>query len=486
MFNGTRPHIILMIGDDGIVAVPHDIANASVFFVPTENKNGAQIIDDFINRYPNARLTLCADNLAQDYRVDALPPLTIFDRAKLIKRRLQQSFPLARVTTSRRFTKSKNQILLIGLNGNNAALQWADRLRGRMPRLTLLPVEAAQLLAKLSAETTKGWAMLVSRQKTGGFRQIVTHKGNLVFTRLTPLPSDGEDQSNIIVRDIQASLDYLTRLGLQNAHDLSVLLLMQNLDLSPFADLSLQSLQCLPPLAAAQKLRLPFASDNDDSADVFYAASFAETRPALSLMLPDAKNLYLNKQTRFWGMRAASACLAFSLIFAVCNAADLFSTLYQTEQETTRLNATQNELAQAQANAAPLTEPLGRLRQALARRHIYEQETPTPWHGLNEIAAALTDDSKIIHIDWENKTAGAPEKITIGMRMTTNTDATDRAAIVTRFSNITQNIALAAADYDVVETKPPFPALPQETVTAETTTSAPDPTGDIILQRKTP
>jgi len=48
--------------------------------------------------------------------------------------------------------------------------------------------------------------MLVSRQKSGGFRQIVTFKNDLVFTRLTPLPSAEASggEAEIISRDIKA------------------------------------------------------------------------------------------------------------------------------------------------------------------------------------------------------------------------------------------------------------------------------------------
>lgn len=487
----SRSRIIMTIGDDGIVVVPCGIPRALPFFVPTDGPMALTEIFDFLAENPLARVTLLADNLAQDYRSDDVPRLNAFDRAKLISRRLKQTFPAARLTTHLRFKKSFVRVMMIGLHESNPVFAWADRLRARLPDIALLPVEGVQILATLMPEASNGWAMLISRQKSGGFRQIVTFKNDLIFTRLTPLPeaNDDDDEAEIIARDIKASLDYLSRQGLHNSQDLSVLLLMPD-DIHQrrfFENLSLESIRSIAPTEAAQTLALPFAPECDDkNADILFAAHLlTRFRPTLSLMLPDTKKIWLTQTIRRWGMRAACTALLAVIASTVWSAGDFAATLYHSQKEAAELNETQQLLAQAQANAAPMTEPLGRMRQALALRHIYERLAPTPWQGLNELAGELDHDSQIVKLEWKKDSDAAPEAFTISLRETGGASVGDRAETVAAFTRETQNIARAMPEFSVDVVKPPYPSLPQESVTA-TTNSAEEPLGEISLQRKAP
>ena len=368
MFFSTRPHIILMIGDDGIVVVPHHIRDAVPFFMPMENTTAKQEILDFIARSPTAKITLFADNLAQDYRSDTLPHLNFIDQAKLAERRLKLNFPAARLTARLRFKKSKDRQLMIGLNESNAVFGWAEKLHARLPTITLLPVEGARLIARLMPESATGWAMLVSRQKSGGLRQIVTYKNDLVFTRLTPLPAHPDDEAETIARDIKASLDYLTRHGLRGEKELAVLLLMpDNLHTNvAFKNLPLKSLRSLSSFEAAKKLALDFAPAKTDSgADLLFAAHLFASRPVLSLMLPDTRKIWLSQKITQWGLRVASLALIAAVLGTLWRAEDLTTTLYHVQKESAAHQNAHAALSHAQANAAPVTEPLGRLSELL-------------------------------------------------------------------------------------------------------------------------
>ncbi|MDR3423470.1 MAG: hypothetical protein P4M13_00110 [Alphaproteobacteria bacterium] len=488
----SRPRIILMIGDDGIVVVPWETSHAQPFFVSAEDHGAAQDVLDFVARNPQARVTLFADNLAQDYRSDELPRLSIFDRAKLIRRRLKQVFPSALLTAHLNFKHSRDRVLMIGLHESNPVFLWADKLRNRLPDIALLPVEGARLAARLMPEAANGWAMLVCRQKSGGFRQIVTYKKDLVFTRLTPLsPADAsDDDAEMIARDIQASLDYLTRQGLRDPLDLSVLLLMpDNLHSAvAFENLSLKSVRSLSPAAAAKHLSLPFTPEDDacDADIVFAAHLLLAMRPCLTLMLPEARQILRENTVRKFGLRAACAALLLVVLSGMWQAGSLISTLYRAETEAATLAKTRNALAEMQASAAPTTEPLGRMRQALERKRIYAQETPTPWAGLNELTGGALQDSQIVKLDWKKDGDAAPEVLTVTLRMTGSGNADDRAETVAAFTHAAQNIARAMPDYKVTDTKPPYPALPQEAVQTAEKTVATEPVGEISLQRKTP
>jgi hypothetical protein len=492
MLSLAKPRIILMIGDDGVVVVPDRIPAAIPFFVPSENRHSAQEVVEFIARHPRARITLFADNLAQDYRHDTMPRLNFIDRSRLLRRRLKQYFPAARLTASLRL-KGRDKNLMIGLHESNPVFNWAERLRMRLPDIALLPVEGMPVAGKLMPEAALGWAMMVSRHKSGGFRQIVTYDGELVFTRLTPLPDTRGGDAEAIDRDIKASLDYLGRHGLRNARELAVLILMPDeIHKSRiFENLPVRSLHSLSPHIAARKLGLAFAPrENDNAGDLLFAATLLDRgRPRLSLMLPETRQ---NMRTRFIrqaGLALASIALVIALSFAAWQANDFAATLMETRRTEAALEQTGKELAQAQAEAAPVTEPLGRLRQAVERRRIYAQATPTPWQALNELSGGAGDEARIIKLQWKKETDVAPDSLLIGLRMikkTSDTADNDRADSVAAFSRLSQNIARAMPDYEVAAIEPPYPALPQESVSAEAQGKADAPTGSITLRKKMP
>jgi hypothetical protein len=486
----SLPRIILTIGDDGVIAVPVGIPYATPFFTSHDDKLATQGIIEFIDRYPQANITLFVDNLTQDFRIDDLPPLNFIDRKKLIRRRLKQTFPSARLTASLRFRKTPLRVLMIGLHESSPVFAWADRLRTRLPDISLLPVEGARLAFCLMPEAKEGWAMLVGRQKSGGFRQIVTFKKNLVFTRLTPLPPQGFDnEDEIIARDIKASLDYLTRQGLRDPKDLSVLLLAPSgaHDAQAFEGLSLKSIRFLSPAQAARRLALPFApEDGDVTADILFAAHLISSpRPSLSLMLPETRNVWLTRFVRRWGMRASSVVLIAVIALTLWGTEDFAATLYQTRKEAFRLAKTRHALEREQADAAPLTEPLKRMRQALERRHIYERQAPTPWQGLSELAAGLDRNSKLVKLEWKKEGETAHETFAVTLRMEDDAVSDDRAETVAAFSHVVQNIIRTMPDYSVAGVKPPYPSLPQESVTTAAKMQE-EPLGEILLERKSP
>ncbi len=479
-----------MIGDDGVVVVPHGIPDAP-FFMPADNKRGLKELTSFLKRYPDARVTLVADNLAQDYRTDDLPRLNFLDRAKLAKRRLKQAFPSARLSSVLPFKNTPNRILMAGVHDSNPVFVWAERLQARLPDIALLPVEGARAAALLMPESRDGWSMMISRQRTGGFRQIVTYKNDLVFTRLTPLPPAGaDDEADIIARDIKASLDYLSRYGMKNAEELSLLLLMpHDLHLAPaIKNLPLKSVRSITPFGAAKILGLSSAPKPDEpSSDILFGALLASRMKArLSLMLPDVKGIWLAQRLREWGLRASVASLLLALGAVLWSAGDLASTLYETRKMAALLQKTRETFESAKTSAAPLTGPSAQIRQALEKRRIFEQKGLLPWSGLKALAQGLDADSRIVKLRWKNDLSPAVETFIVSLRVTSDSDANDRASIVAAFDKTAQNIARAMPDYDVAVVKPPYPSLPGEAVTASAGDMSSDPIGELSIQRKAP
>ncbi len=114
--------------------MPYNIPGAPApFFAAIDDKLSATAVLAVAGRYPRVPVTLLTDNLAQDLRRDAVPRLNLFDRSKLIRRRLQQAFPQARLSASVNLKSDRKQVLLAGLHNGGAIFDWMARLASVNP-----------------------------------------------------------------------------------------------------------------------------------------------------------------------------------------------------------------------------------------------------------------------------------------------------------------------------------------------------------------
>ncbi|HEU0117899.1 MAG TPA: hypothetical protein VFR09_04625 [Alphaproteobacteria bacterium] len=491
-----RPQFILMIGDDGAFVVPHGIKpTVEPFFVAHDDEKNVGIATALFNKHPKAQVTLFADMLAQDFRREALPRLNPLDRPKLINRRLQQAFPHARLRASFNLKSSRAHILMAGLHEKSPLFDWMERLRHRLPRICLLPVEGAEIVMRILPDAREGWAMMLSRERTGGFRQIVTHQGELIFTRLTPpLPATAKapEIAEAVQRDITASLGYLARLGLADTSKLRVTLLAPDDMQDELGEMRLpvHSLTLLSPHKVAKHLRLPFVPyGNDAFADLVFAGHLALKRcPRLSLMTPAIREAYWHSQIKKIGQHVAALVLIIALGSVGFKGSDLMLTLLATHKETAQLDGLHKKLAETQAEAAPLTEPLGKLRQAYERQRLFAEPTPTPWPALTILNHALGDDARLTKLTWQND-SGKPnaEVLQIEARLANLAPAdSERESVMGEFQRLTQNVASMMPDYAVTLSRAPFPATPQEPVTNETQKGATLITAELTIRKKTP
>ncbi|MDD4615831.1 MAG: hypothetical protein PHW76_01760 [Alphaproteobacteria bacterium] len=478
--NWAAERILLMVGEEGVIVVPHGIEDGEPFFAASESELAAHEVMDYLAQHPRARVTLLADTFAQDYCEDDLPPLSFFDKPRLVRRRLQQKYGSATLAAYLSFKKTPHRVLMIGLHEPSPLFAWAKRTQERLPDISLLPVEGAKMLARLMPEAASGWAMLLSRQKTGGFRQIVTYKNDLVFTRLTA----ASDHEEGLAQDVKATIDYLARLGLKGADPMSLLVLASKDAPAPKLP-EFGSIHYLTPAEAATRLKLGLIpADDDPAADILFASHFlSNPRPRLSLMLPETRVARQKVELQRWGSRLAYGGLAVALLATVWRASDLANTMYQAQKEAFELTKGQRLLDETRQKAGPLTEPLGIMREALERRRIYDAPRLEPWHALNELSSGLDWKSRVSKIEW--RVEGASESVMVALRLPDDEDSGDRADKVAAFTALTQAIAGAMSDYRLAEIKPPYPSLPNEAVTAtQETVEVPD--GQVRFERHLP
>jgi hypothetical protein len=489
-----RPQFILMIGDDGVLCVPYKITGApEPFFATRTDDVAVAALTKLLATYPKTQVTLLADMLAQDFRLETLPRLSPLDRPKLVRRRLKQAFPHARLTASFNVKSSRVQILMAGLHDASPLFDWLEQLKAHTPRIGLLPIEATSLVMKLLPDTKTSWAMLLSRQRTGGFRQIVTHKGELIFTRLTaPLPEDAEADAiaATVQRDIKASLGYLSRLGLSDPLQLRVLLLIPDMLHEALENLELpvHSITCVSPFKTAQQLRLPFVPHATDSySDFIYAGWLAQKkRLRLSLMLPDMKLTRRTALIKKYGMRIAVAAFMFAFAMTGWLAADLADTLFATHAEAEQLATLQTQLEEERRTVAPITEPLGKLRQAVERQRLFHQPTAKPWASLSLLGQNLRD-ARLVKLDWQNDDGKPDHEVLQAEVKLANPAPDDREQTIAAFQQVAQNLSQSMTGYNVSVTRYPFPAMPDESVSNNTNDkNAKLPTADIMIRKTAP
>jgi hypothetical protein len=236
----------------------------------------------------------------------------------------------------------------------------------------------------------------------------------------------------------------------------------------------------LSPYAAACKLGLPFAPAVDDPyGDVLFAGWFMrQKRSLLPLVSPDLERSRRTALTRRWGLRVAAAMLVLALGMAGWEASDLATTLLQREKEAAQLTILQNELTREQANAAPVTEPLGRLRQALERQRVFTTPVTEPWAALKLLDQGLGEEARLTKLE-----------LRIEARLTEQPNIADREATVSQFRQVAQNLIRALPDYTVEVARYPFPALPREALSngapADKNTPA-DKTAAFTIRRTLP
>lgn len=482
-----------MIGDDGALCVPHKITGApEPFFAAHSDEAAVATLTKLLAVHKKAQVMLLADMLAQDFRLETLPRLSPLDRPKLIKRRLKLAFPQARLSTSFKLKSGRNQIVMAGLHDKSPLFDWLERLKTHTPHIGLLPVEAASLVTKLLPDAKNGWAMLLSRQRTGGFRQIVTHKGELIFTRLTaPLPdtATADEITVTIQRDITASLGYLGRLGLNHPSQLRILLLMPDTMHEALENLNLpvHSITCVSSHKTAQHLRLPFVPHSTDNYSDFLYAGWLALKPRLRLplMLPDMQKLRRTKQIKHFGWRVATAACLLALILNGWQAVGIAAVLLETHETKTQLTALQLQLAQEQQTASPLTEPLGKLRQAIERQRLFQEPTATPWTVLGLLGDHL-GEALLVQLDWQNDDGKPTHEIVQAEIKLMQQLTDDREQTVNAFQQIAQNLSTSMPGYNIAVTRYPYPALPSESISNQSDSISTIPTAEITIRKEAP
>ncbi len=234
---------VLIIGNAG--AVLSYIVRGRVrerWTVASADEESLRTLSEALDERRHVPLTVLFDILEQSYRKEAIPPVSVMDRHRVLRRRLNIAFPTFDIKAALALGEEVGPrgdlaYLFVALPSSELLEGWIAFLHSvanPIDNLGVLPVESANLATALVRATAAEdaepgqWTLLISRERAGGFRQIVVRRGKLAMTRLTSDPTGPADAAEIaamIEQEMTSTLGYLTRLGYTATEGLNVVIL---------------------------------------------------------------------------------------------------------------------------------------------------------------------------------------------------------------------------------------------------------------------
>ena len=232
-------YFVLNIGDEGATLV--QVRGGKVVdavFAEAAAEEGWDALREMLAAEPSAQITVVADVLEQMFREDTVPKVGIFDRGKIVRRRLDLTFPNDLLKAALPLARQRGvpqSVLFTALPMSERLDAWVKFLDGfpnQVRGFYMLPLEAVGLAERLTpsteGETRRVWRALISQEAASGFRQVFESGGKLMVTRLTQRPAQPltpEAEGMLIERELRSSISYVKRLGFSDADRLDVVLL---------------------------------------------------------------------------------------------------------------------------------------------------------------------------------------------------------------------------------------------------------------------
>lgn len=478
---------ILVVGDDGAFLLPP--GGATPLFAP----NGEEgLLLETIKAARKTNLVLLADCVAQDFKRETLPPVSFFDRRKILSRRLEQAFP--KTGLKQALPQKNGQALFLGLDPENRIGFWLDKIRAAgmpTPSISLLPAESAAMASFLSGNAAEEWKILLSHHRTGGYRQLVTRGDELILTRLTPLLPAVAHPSAVaetLAQELEATRAYLARMGLLDETPLHLAAILPSALHASFAaqKTGFATRLVFSPREAAARLSLKLPSGNDDISGEAIHALWFQSRPRriTRLMQADERAAQRTRTIRKWGKRAAFFCGVLALLSVLYQLFALWGATRENARLGGELTRLEERFEQTRVSLASEAAPLDRLRKAVERRRFFAQRAEGPEALFNRLLTALPADVRAMSFDWTQKETRIDLLLT-GEETTEKVREIARQRLTQAFDNLRLVLREALPEYDISIARYPFPTLPQETITNKEAAPMPPPVATFVFRKET-
>lgn len=364
---------VVMMMDDGVCV--HKVAGGKSTWIgslPWRSGTFEEKLASILEQSGVSSVLILNDAVEQHYRKERIVIPTAFDKANIIKRRLNVAFPnypmRAAIELKEATALAKAQSDKDGAKGNVYLFAAAPSSEtfSRIVRAVaqtdcsissygLLPVESSGMVKAISQKlaqkwggtTGAAWSILVGQHHGGGLRQIVVRGNELALTRVTPIDERKEGMADVwaadVSQEIQATLSYLSRFGYVPEDGLNIIVVADK----AYADVldGMIPVPCnfeaISPFEAAKFLGIGLSQEEGEHyADGLHAAWAAKK---MSLSLPLASK----EMSAISGPRSVATIATFGLIAAF--GVGLYLTSVEAQQyyqDTTNLEVAKVRLAE--------------------------------------------------------------------------------------------------------------------------------------------
>lgn len=437
MYQGSN----LLLGNDGVIFA--ELQRGRMWqhlYARRDDPDALEAVRQAVCASRSRSLHVFVDLVEQVYRHENLPAVHALDRSKLVARRLKLLFPETNLRGALRLKggglpetgavassgRRRNHYLFTALPDSEEWLFWQGFLASLdkpVLRLTLLPLETVDLVAQLARmaglheEGSAEWTLFISRQKTGGFRQIITHKGQLALTRLTPdfRQTQLTECAQDMAEDIAASIGYIRRLGYRPEEGLDVVTLG---DEALQAALEAQKIDCrrlvvLPLEQIAQQHRLGRVLPEEEGVSPVYgdllllAHAARRRRARLNLQQPIVLRARHEKQINralWWSQMVASLLIAAYIGWQFYQSSQIQEQIEDVQSQIIQLSQ-QKEAEDRERGDLPASPAL--IRSVFAAEEHYSQQSAPVEPVLARIMPVLLNGLRWDTIFWRE---GIPQE----------------------------------------------------------------------------
>lgn len=410
---------VLLVGDEGgILVYLQGKKVVRRLFAPSPQPTHTEAMVKLMVEHPQAPVSILIDVLDQQYVRQTFPPVSSLSVAGLVKRRLDRDFQAEDLKGSIALGRDKTgrkewNYLLVSLAKTPLVTEWLDlvaELPNQLKGIYLVPVEGTDYINRLHKtvgdHTDRAWKLFVSHNKVSGFRQVVTHNGKIVFTRVTQAIDDAIAAviAGNIEQEIINTLEYLRRLGFQENSELELFVVTasevaESLDLKRF---SLGSFQVLTPLDVADALGLEQAALSADRfGDVVMAAAFATSRKHTMKLMTVYGEKLAKVYTAITGIKVVAALGV--LVFLGLTISDV-ATIFRLNGEISKIEARQRSLepqrATLEKSVSGLNKDLAFKSAVVSAYDALIKNAATPFEFAKNIQPYLDAEHRIIAFDW--------------------------------------------------------------------------------------
>lgn len=418
--SGSR--FVLFVGDEGsILLYMRDNMVVSRQFVPDASEQNLAELRTSLDKDPKAPFSMAIDSLDQSYVQQALPPVSSMSVKKLIQRRLERDFGPEDIKGAILLGRDEGgrkdwNFLMVSVERSRQISMWLDfafTLPNRFTGIYLVSVETEIILRNieraLGVEKTGAgakWKFFISHNKVGGFRQVVLHKGRIIFTRMAQPIGEATPEvlAGNIEQEMQSTMEYMKRLAYDPADGLDIYIVGANA-LKPVIDKSKfksSSFTIMTPFEVAQLLGIEGATQpTDQFGDVILAASIASSpQHVLRLTTPESRR-FDKLYSIFKAQRMAGALAILGMIgYAGMIATDIYMSYAEADemivaknQHQTTLDTLKDEIKKSNLDVEKMSNII-ELYQLLLKQQV------SPLNFIARVETAIKPPVMIKNIDW--------------------------------------------------------------------------------------